>query len=159
LNVSAIEFSFKFFKGQHSFCFVCLKNYESQKCPVCREESKINFTQLPKNRYILSYLERLKAKEKTKSVSLLPTQNNQKKRNFLPDFFKHLDSDRDDKISLSDLVNGGVVKTNSGLFFKANNQILFNKFDKDNDGLIDYDEFTHFYAELNEDYLNELLKK
>ena len=105
---------------------------------------------MPKNRYILGYIESLNSHEtQVRSKMQSPSQTNPK---YLEDYFKRLDGNNDGKISMYEL-NHELSKNKT--FFDTNQvkiKLLFNKYDKDLDGKITYDEFRHFFGELYDNY-------
>ena len=91
-------------------------------------------------------------------VKSIMQPSSQTDTNYLEDYFKRFNVNNDGKISL-DEINQELSKNKS--FFDTNKekiQLLFNKYDKDFDGKIIYEEFRHFYGELNDNYNEKLIQ-
>ena len=65
------SFLYNLNQGQHSLCTICLRDlYESRsrprlECPICRNPINTNINDIPKNRFIVQYLETINPNERS----------------------------------------------------------------------------------------------
>jgi len=130
----------------------------------------VKYSDLPKNRYIIRYIESIQDNKQSQMFvtdsSLLSNQANlshiiQSNTKYLNDYFKLLDVNNDGLIGLNE-INEELAKRNSQFFHtnKENIKLLFKKYAAgDEKNKIDFDVFCHFFAELNENYNEDLISK
>ena len=140
-------------------------------CPSCRQITQKRYEELPKNRLIVQLLELNRSQNlnpkksinqdspSTSSLQSLEINSNLyvlDSKNIYKQMFDEIDFNSDSRIGLSELHRALVKGNPDSQFDQKTAKLLLEKYDKDNDSEIDFNEFNSLFEGINNQY-NEFL--
>lgn len=150
---------------QHSLCSKCLKDiFEMNKaveCPICRHKITNSLDEVPKNRYIIQYIESLAQQKNTNvhnnelNTSVTPTsrKNDQwDERQYFKEIFDDIDHNNDGEINGQELHEALQKGQPNSTFDPKTVYFLLKKFDQNNDDEISFEEFYNLFIGINNQY-------
>ena len=141
-------------------------------CPTCRQKTVKKLHELPKNRYIIQFLEFQKTPlvkkvdglpcvvtEQTNEPSTVSSTNINawSQDDYLKTYFNEIDVQKRGFVSMQAVCEAFREGSLNPNFDSKRVECIFNKFDSDKDGKLNLDEFINVFAEMSLNF--ELEKK